>query len=208
MPSIRVLIADDHPLWRKGVSDYLSSAPDVDIVAEANDGQEALDLLRSTPLDVALIDMEMPLISGVEVARRASAEGLDVRILALSSYDDEDYVNGLLEVGAAGYITKGMLPASILEAVRAVAQGQGRWFVNPARSAPAGACGDLSPREREVLALVAQGLTNAEVAERLFISAHTVRNHLSRCFNKLGFTTAREAIAWAWQNGLGAQKPQ
>lgn len=203
MPSpIRVLIADDHPLWRRGVRDFLGLHPEIEVVAEAGDGAEALRLMRALALDVAVVDMEMPGLSGVEVARVAAAEGLGVRVLGLSSFDDEPYVDGLMDGGAAGYITKGKPPEMIAEAVVAVARGEGRWFVNPQRS-PLPSAG-LTEREREVLVLMARGRSNAEIAEQLYISPHTVRNHVGRCFGKLGVTSSREAVAWAWKNGLVA----
>ena len=201
MPTpIRVLIADDHPVWRKGIRTLLEAEPDIDVVAEASDGDEAIRALRDGGLDVAVLDMEMPRMTGVEVARTARDEGLSVRILALSSYDDASYVSGLLQNGAAGYLTKDKPPSLILEAVRAVARGEGRWFVQPtSRDDPAAG---LSDREREVLALLAQGKANGDIAEALFISENTVRNHLANTYAKVGVTTAREAVAWAWRNGF------
>lgn len=197
---IRVLIADDHPVWRQGIRDLLAAETDIDVVAEAANGQEALRLIRSTRLDVALLDMEMPVITGVEVAQVVKTEKLPVRILALSSYDDAAYVTSLLEQGAAGYITKDKSPEHIKEAVRAVARGEGRWFVTPTlHQDPAAA---LSNREREVLALLAEGRSNSEIASALFISENTVRNHLANLYAKTDVSTAREAVAWAWRSGF------
>ena len=187
-------------MWRKGIRTLLEAEPDIDVVAEASDGDEAIRALRDGGLDVAVLDMEMPRMTGVEVARTARDEGLSVRILALSSYDDASYVSGLLQNGAAGYLTKDKPPSLILEAVRAVARGEGRWFVQPtSRDDPAAG---LSDREREVLALLAQGKANGDIAEALFISENTVRNHLANTYAKVGVTTAREAVAWAWRNGF------
>lgn len=200
LPPIRVLIADDHPIWRRGVRDLLSTEADINIVAEAANGQEALRLIRSTRLDVALLDMEMPIVSGVEVARTVKAEGLPVRILALSSYDDAAYVSGLLENGASGYITKDKPPELIVEAVRAVARGEGRWFVTPA--IPHDPAATLSERERAVIRLLALGRSNTEIGDALFISENTVRNHLANAYSKIGVSTAREAVAWAWKCGF------
>ena len=200
LPAIRVLIADDHPVWRQGVRDLLSSEADIHVVAEAANGQEALRLIRSSRIDVALLDMEMPGVTGVDVARTVKTEGLSVRILALSSYDDAAYVSGLLENGASGYITKDKPPELIIEAVRAVARGEGRWFVTPAT--PEDPAASLSEREREVIRHLAEGRSNSEIAETLFISENTVRNHLANAYTKLGVTTAREAVAWAWKTGF------
>ena len=198
--TIRVLIADDHPVWRKGIRTLFEAEPDIEVVAEASDGEEALRRIRAGGLDVAVLDMEMPRMSGVEVARTVRDEALAVRILALSSYDDAAYVSGLLQNGASGYLTKDKPPALIVEAVRAVARGEGRWFVQPrSREDPAA---DLSDREREVLQLLAQGRANGDIADLLFISENTVRNHLANAYAKIGVTTAREAVAWAWRNGF------
>ena len=198
--TIRVLIADDHPVWRKGIRTLFEAEPDIEVVAEASDGEEALRRIRAGGLDVAVLDMEMPRLSGVEVARTVRDEALAVRILALSSYDDAAYVSGLLQNGASGYLTKDKPPALIVEAVRAVARGEGRWFVQPrSREDPAA---DLSDREREVLQLLAQGRANGDIADLLFISENTVRNHLANAYAKIGVTTAREAVAWAWRNGF------
>ena len=197
---IRILVADDHPLWRRGVCDLLDGEPDLSVVGQAGDGAEALDLIRTVPADVALLDMEMPRMSGVEVTRSVRAEGLTVRLLALSAYDEPEYVSGLMDAGADGYITKERPPEMLLEAVRAVADGQGRWFV---RAVPASDhTSHLSEREREVLALLAEGRPNRGIAEALFISENTVRNHLSSLYAKIDVQGAREAVAWAWRNGV------
>ena len=200
LPPIRVLVADDHPVWRRGIRALLDAEPDIEVVAEASNGQEVLRLLSTTGIDVVLLDMEMPVLTGVEVARTVKAEGLPVRILALSSYDDTAYIGGLLESGAAGYITKDKPPTMIVEAVRAVNRGEGRWFVQPmAQEDPAVI---LSEREREVLTLLAQGRSNSEIGKALFITENTVRNHLANTYSKLGVTSAREAVAWAWRQGF------
>ena len=197
---IRVLIADDHPVWRKGVRALFEGEADLHVVAEAPDGREALRLIRAGGIDVAVLDMEMPGLSGVEVTQTVHAEALPVRVLALSSYDDASYVSALLQNGASGYLTKDKPPMLILEAVRAVARGEGRWFVQPtSREDPASV---LSDREREVLALLAQGQSNGRIGDTLFISDNTVRNHLANVYAKLGVTSAREAVAWAWRHGF------
>ena len=201
-PQIRVLLADDHPLWRRGVQSLLDAELDITVVAEASDGAEALRLLRSIPVDVALLDVEMPFATGVDVARAVEAEGLDTRVLALSSHDAADYVGGLLMSGASGYLTKDKAPELVVEAVRAVARGEGRWFVRPAASHDA-VSASLSAREREVLSRLARGLTNKEIGEDLFIAENTVRNHLVSVYEKTSTANARAAMVWAWKNGLG-----
>ncbi len=197
---IKVLVADDHPVWRRGVRNLLSAEPDIDVVAEAANGQEALRILRSTRLDVALLDMEMPVVNGIAVAHAVKEEALPVRILALSSYDDAVYVSKLLENGASGYLTKDKPPELIIEAVRAVARGEGRWFVSMSKNDDPSE--RLTDRERETLVLLAQGQANSAIAEALFISDNTVRNHLANAYAKIGVTSAREAVAWAWRSGF------
>lgn len=196
---IRVVVADDHPMMRTGIRTMLEAEEDIHVIAEAANGLEAFRLVTSLGPDVLLLDMEMPGLSGVEVARKIKAENLPVQILALSAYDDESYVNGLLETGAAGYITKEKPPSMIIEAVRAVSRGEGRWFVSPIHKS-----GDfpVSEREQDVLKLMAQGYSNQQISEFLFISENTVRNHVANIYSKLGVNTWREAVAWAWQEGL------
>lgn len=200
---IRVLLADDHPLWRSGVHTLLAAEPDIDVVAEAGDGIEALRLLRTTDFDVAVLDMEMPGATGVEVARAVQAEKIAVHVLALSSYDEPEYVSGLLASGASGYLTKSQSPEMIVEAVRAVARGERRWFVSPtAEPTPEDIGEGLSSRQRDVLRLLAGGRSNTQIADVLSVSEDTVRNHLTALYAKLGVVSAREAVAWAWRTGF------
>ena len=197
---IRILVADDHPLWRRGVCDLLDGEPDLSVVGQAGDGAEALDLIRTVPADVALLDMEMPRMSGVEVTRTVRAEGLTMRLLALSAYDEPEYVSGLMDAGADGYITKERPPEMLLEAVRAVADGQGRWFV---RAVPASDhTSHLSEREREVLTLVGQGLTNDEIGRALFLSPLTAKTHVSRIMSKLLARDRVQLVVVAYETGL------
>lgn len=197
---IRVVLADDHPLMRSGIRNLLEAEPDINVVGEAANGAEALRLVEAVRPDVLLLDMEMPGMSGVEVARKIQALELPVYVLALSAYDDKAYVSGLLESGASGYITKEKPPQVIIEAVRAVAHGEGRWFIQPvmreSKTFP------VSLRERDVLKLMARGCSNQDISKQLFISENTVRNHVANIYGKLGVKTWREAVAWAWQSGL------
>jgi DNA-binding NarL/FixJ family response regulator len=147
----------------------------------------------------------MPEMTGVEVAQHLQEESHPVRLLALSSYDDQEYVQGLLDAGASGYLTKENAPDLIVEAVRAVADGEVRWFVQPSvgtASAP-----DLTFREKEILRLIARGHSNEGVGERLGISESTVRSHATSLYRKIDADSAREAIAWAWQNGIMSSEP-
>jgi DNA-binding NarL/FixJ family response regulator len=200
MSSVRVVIADDHPVVRSGIRDMLSTADGITVVGEAEDGAEALRLTRDEHPDVLLLDVEMPERSGVEVAQALQSESSPTRLLALSSYDDQEYVQGLLKNGAAGYLTKENAPELIIEAVRAVARGEVRWFVQPSPS-PSTAP-DLTAREEEILQVMARGLSNDEIAQELHLAESTIRKHATNIYRKLGVDSARKAIAWAWQNGI------
>jgi len=200
MPTVRVVIADDHPIVRSGIRDMLDQADGLEVVGEAASGTEALQIVEEKQPDVLLLDVEMPELSGVEVAQQLQEASSPVRLLALSSYDDQEYVRGLLESGASGYLTKENAPELIVEAVRAVAQGEVRWFVRPSPS-PDGTP-DLTGREEDVLRLMARGHSNERVAEELHLAESTVRKHATNVYRKLGVDSAREAIAWAWQNGV------
>jgi len=197
---VRVVVADDHPLFRAGLRTELAADRRFEVVGEAGDGDAALDLVAALRPDVLLLDVEMPGRSGLDVARALAGDPEAPRILALSAHAEDAYVLGLLDAGAAGYITKDQHPAAIREAILAVHQGQGRWFVaiprNPRTLSP------LTGREHEVLALLAHGLDRAAVAGRLGISEHTVRNHTAAIYTKLGVSSAQEAVAWAWENGF------
>ncbi len=205
---IRVVLADDHPLFRAGVRTLLERAGGVEVVAEAADGVEALALIREHSPDVLVLDMEMPGMTGVEAARRLRATGIEVRILVLSAYDDDEYVAELLANGADGYLTKDEAPERIVAAVRGVAQGRDGWLSDGVaekarrRRAAEPAAQPLSPREREVLRLIADGLDNGAIAEGLFISESTVKNHVTNIYAKLGVRSRAEAVAWAWRSGL------
>ena len=197
--SYRVVLADDNPAFRSGIRALLEKSGRLVVVAEASDGIEALSTVRLLKPDVLLLDMDMPKMSGVEVARAVHAEGLPVRVLALSAYDDPVYVRQLLDEGAAGYITKEKAPSLVVEAVIAVAEGQGRWFVMPKSETGLTA---LTDRERAVLLELAKGQTNGGIAESLCLSEYTVRNHLTNVYAKLGLEGARDAVAWAWRTGV------
>ncbi|MEM1126674.1 MAG: response regulator transcription factor [Bacteroidota bacterium] len=197
--SFRVLLADDHPLWRAGVRRLLEAEPDLEVVGEAGTGPEAVAKARSLRPDVVVLDMEMPGLNGVEVARHIKAEQASVQILALSAYDEPAFTTELLKVGATGYITKEQAPEMIAATVRAIAQGEERWFVR-VQVSPFHL--HLSKREQEVLIRMAQGHTNEEIAKALSIREGTVRNHITSLYAKLEVKSSREAVAWAWKQGL------
>ncbi len=200
MPSVSVVVADDHPVFRSGIREALEKGGQIEVVGEAADGGEALKLVRRLRPDVLLLDMNMPEVSGPEVAEALREDPEAPRILAVSAYNDSAYIHGLLDAGAAGYITKDQHPTAVREAVLAVHRGEGRWFVpipkKPEMLSP------LTGREHEVLVLMARGVDNAAIGERLRIAENTVRNHLAAVYSKLGVSSAREAVAWAWENGI------
>ncbi|NNF59587.1 MAG: response regulator transcription factor [Rhodothermaceae bacterium] len=197
---VRIVVVDDHPLFRAGLRTALSADAQFEVIGEACDGDEALAVVRSLRPDILLLDVEMPGRSGVAVAQALADDPLAPRILALSAHAEPAYITGLLAAGAAGYITKDQHPLIIREALLAVHRGEGRWFVpiprNPTALSP------LTGREHEVLALMAHGSDNPAIAERLRIAENTVRNHVAAIYSKLGVSSAREAIAWAWENGV------
>jgi DNA-binding NarL/FixJ family response regulator len=195
-----VLIADDHPAFRTGIRGALEQHAEIEVVGEAADGDEALVLTRRLRPDVLLLDMNMPGQTGPEVARALQADPEAPRILALSAYNDSAYIHGLLDAGAAGYITKDRHPTAVREAVLAVARGEGRWFVPIPRKPDM--LSPLTGREHEVLVLMARGLENKVIGERLRIAENTVRNHLAAVYSKLDVSSAREAVAWAWEHGI------
>jgi DNA-binding NarL/FixJ family response regulator len=206
---IRVILADDHPLVRAGIRTVLQKTDDIIVVAETGNGSEVVKLVEELTPDVLLLDMNMPGLSGVEVAMRLQEQGASVRVLALSAYDDEEYVRNLLVHGAAGYLTKEEADEKIVDAVRGVAQGEQGWFSRRAiaqlsaltkhESNPAK---ELSNRERDVLRLVAAGKTNLEIGHNLGISEKTVEKHIGAVFNKLQVSSRVEAAVLAVQQGL------
>jgi DNA-binding NarL/FixJ family response regulator len=206
---IRVILADDHPVVRTGIRTLLQQAEDIVVVAETGNGSEVFKLVEQLAPDVLLLDMEMPGLSGVEVAMRLKEEGAVVRVLALSAYDDEEYIRNLLVHGAAGYLTKEEAIEIIIDAVRGVARGEQGWFSRRAiaqlsaltRQEP-NPGKELTSRERDVLRLVAAGKTNLEIGHALGISEKTVEKHMGAMFNKLQVSSRVEAAVLAVQQGI------
>ena len=209
MPDIRVLIADDHPVVRKGIREILDSAVGISVVGEASGGLQALNMVEELSPDVLLLDMELKDLSGVDVVVKISERGLTTRILGLSSYDDREYVSQLLSMGASGYLIKDEVPDTIIEAIRGVARGERGWV---SRSVAARltqmlqeekeVSDDLSPRELDVLRLVVDGKTNAEIGLALGISEKTVEKHLDSIFRKLGVVSRVEAAVMAVRENM------
>lgn len=201
-PPSRVLVAADRPISRAGIRSILDNSPQIEVVGEAGKDTDAVRLVRSLHPDVLLILGG----SGAHVAYRLQKTGLSTRVLVLSSNKSSEYAAWLMQCGAHGYLTKGEDPALLVEAVRAVARGEVRWFVQPdpngsASNVPA-TIDELTERELEVLCLLARGQSNRGLAETLSVSENTIRTHTSRIYRKLGVRSAREAIAWAWQSGF------
>jgi len=206
--SIRVVIADDHNVVRKGIRDLLSDEDDIAVVGEARNGHEAVDLATGLLPDVVVMDIAMPEMTGVEATRQIRALAPGVRVLVLTAYEDDPYIYGLLDAGASGYILKTAESREIVRAVRATAAGQSA--IDPAvaprliarlTQRPAG--GDtLTERELEVLRRAARGLTNKQIGADLQISDRTVQNHLANIYAKLGVASRTEAVTAGLQRQL------
>jgi DNA-binding NarL/FixJ family response regulator len=211
--TIRILIADDHAFVREGTRRILEQEPDLEVVAEAGDGEEAVGLVLDLKPDVALIDVAMPKLDGIEATRRIKALYPAVAVLVLSAYDDDQFVFGLLEAGAAGYMLKSVRGHEIVEAIRAVHAGESVLHPLVARKVLnrfAGVSGKLrerkslellTDREMEVLKLVTKGLSNKDIADELCLSVRTVQGHLANIFNKLRVGSRTEAVVHALKEG-------
>ncbi|WP_309616783.1 response regulator transcription factor [Salinibacterium sp.] len=215
---IRVLIADDQALVRAGLTSLLGAEPDIEVVGEASDGAEALTLARELRPDVACLDIRMPGVNGIDVARVLAGPDTDppIPVLMLTTFDLDDYIFGALEAGASGFLLKDADPDVIIAAVRQVAAGNGtldqsltrrilREFVDRRRLQPvtgARADGLLTEREREVLLLLAEGMSNEEIAASLVVEVSTVKSHLARMLPKLGVRSRLQAVVWAYQNRI------
>jgi DNA-binding NarL/FixJ family response regulator len=214
----RVLIADDQALVRAGLSALLGAEADIEVVGVASDGIEALALALELRPDVACLDIRMPGLNGIEVARALAGPDADppIPVLMLTTFDLDDYIFGALEAGASGFLLKDADPDVIINAVRQVAAGNGtldqaltrrilREFVDRRRLQPvtgARADGLLTEREREVLLLLAEGMSNEEIAASLVVEVSTVKSHLARMLPKLGVRSRLQAVVWAYQNRI------
>ena len=209
---IRVVLADDHAVVRKGIREFLEEEGDIAVVAEAGDGEQAMALVAAHQPDVAVLDIQMPGLSGIEVTRRIKAQFPDVRVLVLTAYDDDPYIFALLQAGASGYILKTADSSELVRAVRAVHRGESA--LDPAvaqkvvqqltsgRPLGAGSAVEvLTDREVEVLRLAAKGLTNKAIGQKLIISDRTVQGHLANIYGKLNVNSRTEAVTEALKQG-------
>ncbi|MGD2145675.1 MAG: response regulator transcription factor [Anaerolineae bacterium] len=209
---IRVLLADDHVVVRQGIRQFLEEASDIEVVAEAGDGAEAIHLVDAEQPDVAVLDIRMPEITGVEATRRIKGRYPGLRVLILTAYDDDPYVFALLEAGADGYVLKTASGDELVDAVRTVYRGKSALSPEIAskvvrratRGRPEGAADQvepLTPREIDVLRLVARGMTNREAGRELSISHRTVQGHLASIYDKLIVSSRTEAVTEALKRG-------
>jgi len=209
MPPIRVVLADDHPVVRTGIKNLIGRSADIQVVGEASNGDEALRLVEELAPDVLLLDMEMPGVKGVEVAQRLHSVESNVKILALSAYDDKQYIQELLESGAAGYLTKEEAPDTIIDAIRGVSMGEQGWVSRRVAAQMSVWMREeetdsnrLTNRELDVLRLVVEGKTNQGIGLSLGISEKTVEKYLEAVFSKLGVSSRVEAAVMAVREGL------
>ena len=217
MEPIRILIADDHPLFRDGLRVLLESVPDMQVLGEATTGNEVLAQAISLQPDLILMDIQMPGINGIEATRRILQTSPHIRILILTMFEDDESVFAAIRAGARGYLLKGAVQEETLRAIRAVASGEAifgpavasrlmQYFSN---ARPAGMSGpthffpELTEREYEILTLIAQRKSNADIAAQLVLSPKTVRNHVSNILSKLQVADRSEAMRAAWAAGLG-----
>ena len=214
MGKIRVFIADDHPIARRGIAMLIDGQQDMEVAGEAINGSDAIDGIKQLRPDVALIDMDMPRASGLEVIEKVVGHVPDVSVLILTGYDREEFLFQALRAGALGYLLKGTSPEELLKAVRTVHSGEA--FIYPSMatklvgdyirhtnpSASKGHYQDLSTREREVLPLLAEGRTNEDIANLLYISPYTVQTYRQRIMKKLGLHGRTALVKYALEKGI------
>ncbi|MCT9929825.1 response regulator transcription factor [Planotetraspora sp. A-T 1434] len=217
---IRVLLVDDQPLLRSGFRALLDLEDDIEVVAEAADGKEGLALVRQHLPDIALIDIQMPVIDGIEATRRIAADPAlaGVHVVILTNYGLDEYVFNALRAGAAGFLVKDIVPEDFLHGVRVAARGDAllapsitrklinRYITQPVNSGADSALEELTNREREAVALVAQGLSNEQIANRMVISPMTAKTHINRAMVKLRVRDRAQLVVLAYESGLVAPR--
>ena len=210
MQPIRVLLADDHVMVREGTRQILERQPDLSVVGEAGDGLETIALVESEHPDVVVVDISMPVMNGIEATKEIKRIAPQTAILVLTAYDDDEYVFAILEAGAAGYLLKNARGSELIEAVRQVAAGESALHPTIARKllkyvaqskATTPEEDMLTDREQEVLTLAAQGLSNRQIGEELFVSPRTVQSHMANIFGKLEVGSRTEAVMYALRRG-------
>jgi len=212
MSKIRVLVVDDHAMFREGIRSLLEGYEDVEIVGEATEGSEAIEKVHQLAPQVVLMDIAMPVMGGLEATRRIQKESPNTRVLVLTQYEDSEYILSLLRAGARGYISKTATASELISAIRTVHQGESYLYPSAATTlieeyltrvgGEKNEYERLTDREREILQLVAEGRANREIADRLFISVKTVLRHRTNIMEKLGFHNRTELIKYAISRGL------
>ena len=216
MTKIRLLLADDHAIVRRGLQLFLKTQPDFELVGEAATGQEVLERVAELEPDIVLMDLHMPVLNGIEATRQIKASHPDVKVIVLTSFSDHDHVLPAVRAGARGYLLKDIEPDELAKSIRQVYAGKVELhpdvagllleqIANPEDSAPernATPFDELTAREREVLQLIASGLTNREIAEALFITEKTVKTHVSHILGKLGLSDRTQAAILAVKHGM------
>jgi DNA-binding NarL/FixJ family response regulator len=214
MSSLTVLIADDHPLFRKGMRSLLETMPEIILVGEVKSGREAVELALVQQPDVILMDLQMPDGSGLAAIRELNKQSPNIRILVVTLFEDDDSIFTALRAGAHGYILKDADEGEMMRAIRAVGKGEAifspaiatrlmDYFAATSKQVPQEVFPELTEREREILTLIARGESNAAIAEQLIISLKTVRNHVSNIYNKLQVADRAQAAIRARDAGLG-----
>jgi DNA-binding NarL/FixJ family response regulator len=206
MSTIGIVIADDHAVVREGLVKLLDATPDIEVLGAARDGEEAVRLAADHGARVVLMDLSMPNVDGVEATRRIVAAGNGTEVVILTSFSDREQIMSALDAGAIGYLLKDAEPSALVEGIRAAARGESPLDPKAARAVLSGRnrapVTDLTAREREVLALVAEGLPNKLISRRLEISEKTVKAHLTSVFSAIGVTDRTQAALWAREHGV------
>jgi DNA-binding NarL/FixJ family response regulator len=211
MANIKILLVDDHALMRDGIRALLSLQNDIEIVGDASDGKQAIEKTLDLQPDVVLMDVAMPGMDGLEATRRITKQSPKTRVLILTQYDNKEYILSAIKAGSAGYVPKRALGSELVSAIRAVYRGDSFLYPSAAsalmedyrQQANIGNPYDqLTPREREILKLIAEGLTSQEIADRLFISLKTVVGHRSRLMEKLSLPNLAELIKYTLRKGI------